>query len=164
MREITFNLPYPISISVNNIWKRSKQGMYLNHRAKKYRDEVYYLTRNIETFDQKDLEIELKMYPPDKRTRDIDNILKSIFDAIQYAKIINSDYQIRKATIERFDPVCRPVRPQEVHSVTKQLQLQPRRQHFAPTGVARRFQERQRNGPCGPRNVRNTDEEKDVSQ
>lgn len=106
MREVVFNLPYPMSISVNNIWKRSKQGIYVNPKAKKYREEVYYCTRNIETFDQKDLEIEIKMFPPDKRTRDVDNILKSIFDAIQYAKIINSDYQIRKALIERFDPVC----------------------------------------------------------
>ncbi len=106
MREITLNLPYPIGISVNNIWKRSKQGIYVNPKAKVYRDTIYYYTRGIETFEEKDLEVDIKMYPPDRRTRDVDNVLKSIFDALQYAKVINSDYQIKRAIIERYDPVC----------------------------------------------------------
>lgn len=105
MRKITVQLPYPNCASVNSVWKRGRKGMYLNPKTLAYRKAVYAAVYNIESFNDESLYFDIKMYPPDKRIRDIDNILKPIFDSLQCAQIINSDYQIRKLRIERFDPI-----------------------------------------------------------
>ncbi len=41
-----------------------------------------------------DLMVEIIMYPPDKRKRDMDNIKKALFDALQHAGLYKDDYQI----------------------------------------------------------------------
>jgi Holliday junction resolvase RusA-like endonuclease len=40
--------------------------------------------------------------PPDNRKRDLDNILKALFDALQHAGVIEDDSQIRKLMVS-FD-------------------------------------------------------------
>jgi hypothetical protein len=41
-----------------------------------------------------DLMVEIIIYPPDKRKRDIDNVKKALFDALQCAGLYENDYQI----------------------------------------------------------------------
>lgn len=41
-----------------------------------------------------DLMVEIIVYPPDRRKRDIDNIKKALFDALQYAGLYEDDYKI----------------------------------------------------------------------
>jgi crossover junction endodeoxyribonuclease RusA len=41
-----------------------------------------------------DLMVEIIIYPPDKRKRDMDNIKKALFDALQHAGLYYDDYQI----------------------------------------------------------------------
>ncbi len=41
-----------------------------------------------------DLMVEIIIYPPDKRKRDMDNIKKALFDALQHAGLYKDDYQI----------------------------------------------------------------------
>jgi crossover junction endodeoxyribonuclease RusA len=47
----------------------------------------------------------IKMYPPDARRRDVDNILKSLLDALQGAGVYKDDTLIDKLTIERCGKV-----------------------------------------------------------
>ena len=58
-----------------------------------------------------DLEIIIWMYPPDRRKRDTDNILKALFDAIEKSGLIDDDYQFSRHVVERFAPV----KPGHVH-------------------------------------------------
>lgn len=44
--------------------------------------------------------LSLSIFPPDRRVRDIDNILKQLCDALQYSGMINNDKQIRKLYVE----------------------------------------------------------------
>lgn len=47
------------------------------------------------------------VYPPDKRKRDIDNLIKIVADSLQDARIYENDSQIDKIIIERL-PIIIP--------------------------------------------------------
>jgi len=87
-------LPYPINCSVNHLYTKTKTGFYINKSAKNYKEIVYYLALKVNKFGNKNVEVKIELYPPDKRKRDLDNILKIVLDALQFAKIIENDCQI----------------------------------------------------------------------
>lgn len=101
---IKFDLPYPNKISMNSYWKLNKktQHLYLNPCVRRFRIEVCKIVRQFTSFGSKPLTISLKMYPPDNRQRDIDNVLKAIIDSLQYAELFDNDSQINKLVIEKF--------------------------------------------------------------
>ena len=47
------------------------------------------------------LSVLINAYPPDRRKRDLDNILKSLLDALQHARVYPDDSQIDRLTIIR---------------------------------------------------------------
>jgi crossover junction endodeoxyribonuclease RusA len=49
------------------------------------------------------ISISIQAYPPDKRARDIDNLLKITIDSLQHANLFENDSQIDKITIERME-------------------------------------------------------------
>jgi crossover junction endodeoxyribonuclease RusA len=53
----------------------------------------------------RDISAIIYVYPPDRRRRDIDNVLKAILDALQRAGVYNDDSQISRLYIERCEPV-----------------------------------------------------------
>lgn len=99
VQEVQATLPYPIS--VNKVWLRSSRGMYLNPKIEGYRKDVYYLLCKQPKFNKLPLRLEIKMYPPDNRPRDIDNILKTLLDTLQHAGIYDNDSQIYQLYVEK---------------------------------------------------------------
>lgn len=55
--------------------------------------------------EDKRLAVTINVYPPDKRKRDLDNILKGLIDALQYARVFQDDSQIDMLTVIRRDVV-----------------------------------------------------------
>lgn len=51
------------------------------------------------------LAIEITVYPPDRRRRDIDNVQKSLLDALQHGGAYHDDSQIVRLEIEKREPV-----------------------------------------------------------
>lgn len=43
----------------------------------------------------------INAHPPDRKKRDLDNLLKSLLDALQYAKVLDDDYQVHELLIRR---------------------------------------------------------------
>lgn len=47
------------------------------------------------------LAVTIDAYPPDNRRRDIDNLPKSVLDALQHAGVFDDDAQVDRLTVER---------------------------------------------------------------
>lgn len=101
MCKFSFSMPYPPS--VNQIWRRSKFSTYLSKVGRDY--YVRAVLQISAAFKAPTLMgrlcVAVKIYPPDRRKRDVDNILKATFDACTRAKVWGDDSQIEKLLIER---------------------------------------------------------------
>ena len=108
---ITGRIPYPPSINRYYITKSKKchlTGRMIKHvtrtqKVKKYVEDVGYLLlqQRCTKMHGERLRLELYLYPPDNRRRDLDNICKSTLDALQYANLFRDDFYIQQLYVER---------------------------------------------------------------
>lgn len=107
-------IPYPPS--VNHYWGRRgiKKGkafmamQYLTAKAKTFRAEI--VAAIAECGMQRELgalHLMIDQRPPDRRKRDIDNIVKPIMDALEHAGAYENDNQVARLSVVRG-----PVEPQ----------------------------------------------------
>lgn len=111
MNSISGKIPYPPTI--NKYWhSRDIKDPYTGEikkivgkrpEVKKYMQDVAYLLmhQKIHALIGSKFKLEIFIYPPDKKVRDIDNLLKAILDAFQNAKIIENDFYIDTLYVER---------------------------------------------------------------
>jgi crossover junction endodeoxyribonuclease RusA len=97
-------LPWPPT--VNHYWQRHGKRLFVSKRGMDFRKEVNLLSYPyLGTFSKKErLFVSIEAYPPDNRRRDLDNILKSLLDALQHAGLYEDDNQIDKIYISREKP------------------------------------------------------------
>lgn len=50
-----------------------------------------------------ELSVDITLYPPDRRVRDIDNYLKAIFDGLTHALVWKDDSQVKELAIRWGD-------------------------------------------------------------
>jgi len=104
MELLRLKLPWPPSI--NHYWEQRGIIRYLSEKAKAFRLETqlaFIRNKHPGFADLKPLFVEIMLYPPDKRRRDIDNVLKPLLDAMQHAGVYDDDYQIAHLTVIRSD-------------------------------------------------------------
>ena len=102
---LTFTLPYPPT--VNTYWSRTRNGMRRSDRASEYISAVGWATRPIRAKLPAEgilcpISVEIDIYPPDRRRRDIDNISKATLDAMQKAGIYADDNQVERLVLTRM--------------------------------------------------------------
>ena len=102
---LKFELPYPPSI--NHYYLHTSKGVILGVKGKKYRrDAILLLNKYKGHFDSsKRLNVVINVFPPDKRKRDLDNIIKCLLDSLQHAEIYVDDNQIDWISIVRRNQV-----------------------------------------------------------
>ncbi len=104
MRDYSIVLPWPVTINhyYGDRAIKTKTGKYmtvkyLTARAKAFRAEVCRIVQEFDSSDIKEsdrLELTVYAYPPDRRIRDLDDILKSLQDSLQHAGVYTNDSQI----------------------------------------------------------------------
>lgn len=106
---IVMTLPWPPS--VNSYWRHPTTGALagrhlISEEGRRYRTFVAELSRvNRWNNNQKGrLVVVVMAYPPDRRRRDLDNILKALLDSITHAGVIEDDSQIDDLRIVRRQP------------------------------------------------------------
>jgi crossover junction endodeoxyribonuclease RusA len=100
---IELYLPWPPS--VNNYYVKTKRGMFISAKGRKFRDQTAEAINSqvpglaIPSDDR--LLFEVVLFPPDARIRDVDNYSKSLLDAIVQTGLLPDDKQIDQLFIYR---------------------------------------------------------------
>jgi crossover junction endodeoxyribonuclease RusA len=118
-------LPWPPTL--NTYWRHKVTGklatVYVSQEGKAYRRAV---TLCLMEFGWKayalegDLRVEIEVYPPDRRKRDLDNLLKSLLDALTHAQVWQDDSQISDLRIYRNPMIAGMVKVKVYESHTDQ--------------------------------------------
>ena len=102
-REYAFDLPVPPS--VNRYYRHVGYRVLISREGRRYRMMcVSRLAGSVEKFTGP-VRFSVDVYPPDRRRRDLDNLLKSLQDAIVHAGVMADDSLIKSLHMEMRDPV-----------------------------------------------------------
>jgi crossover junction endodeoxyribonuclease RusA len=102
---IELELPYPPS--VNHYYRHVGRRTLISREGRRYRDRVASIlaTAGVRPTDGR-VELRIEVYPPDRRRRDLDNLQKALWDAIQHGGAYHDDSQVKKVTAEMLEPVA----------------------------------------------------------
>ena len=95
---IELSLPYPPS--VNNYWGFSGSRRFLTKTANDFKLIVNLASKRAR-FGADKVGIEVVLHAPDRRRRDIDNVLKPLLDALQAAGVFDDDSQVDQLMVSR---------------------------------------------------------------
>ncbi len=91
---IEFTLPWPPS--VNTYWRNFNGRMIISAKGREYRETVgdqMTLQKMVKHYTGL-LRVEIEAFRPDKRRRDLDNLLKATLDGLAHAGVYEDDSQI----------------------------------------------------------------------
>jgi len=93
-------LPYPPS--VNHIWRRVGPRTVISREGRRYRKDVCatLAAMRVARMDGR-LAVRVTVCPPDGRRRDLDNVQKSLLDALAHGGAYRDDSQIDRLEVER---------------------------------------------------------------
>lgn len=103
---ITLNLPWPPT--VNTYWRNISRGRHagrvlISETGRNYRKAVDAVVRDAHARKgyRGDLTVNIVAFPPDRRRRDLDNLLKGILDSLGHAGVYEDDSQVAMLSIKR---------------------------------------------------------------
>lgn len=100
-------LPFPPS--VNTYWRAPNKGPLkgrhmVSASGRKYQSEtcaaVIEQLRRLPKPSTAPAAVDIILYPPDKRIRDLDNYNKALFDALTHAGVWEDDSQVKRMVVE----------------------------------------------------------------
>ena len=105
---LSFEATLPWPPTVNSYWRHRVTGklatVYVSTDGQAYRKAVNLclMEHGIKTYAiEGDLRVEIEVFPPDRRKRDLDNLLKSLLDSLTHAQVWKDDNQISDLRIFR---------------------------------------------------------------
>ena len=106
MRFLTLRLPWPPS--VNTYWRHivinGRPRTLISKAGRQYKTHVQLIASRYGPF-VKPIAMWIHAYPPDRRKRDIDNILKAPLDSLEKAGVYKNDSQIVELHAFKHEPV-----------------------------------------------------------
>lgn len=98
---VSIELPWPPS--VNTYWRHTSRGHYISSEGRKFKQAVQYLLHTYKPTEER-VAVLVEAFPPDRRNRDIDNLLKATLDSIEGRLFVN-DSQIDDLRVVRREVV-----------------------------------------------------------
>ena len=98
MTRITLTLPWPPS--VNRYWRAFNGRVIISKDGRLYRTAAIAACRGIEPMSGF-VAVRIRAYPPDKRRRDLDNVLKAALDGLVHGGVLEDDSDIHDLRIVR---------------------------------------------------------------
>lgn len=100
--QVAYELSYPPS--VNHYWRRVGERTLISRAGRKYRKQVAdELALQGVVAAEGSVGLFVSVHPPDRRRRDLDNILKALLDALQHGGAYRDDSQIDTLEVVRSD-------------------------------------------------------------
>ena len=100
---IELELPYPPS--VNHYYRNVGRRTLISREGRRYRERVGAILASMNVRPLLGpVVVRVEVFPPDRRRRDLDNLQKSLWDALQHGGAYQDDSQIMRFTVERFQP------------------------------------------------------------
>ena len=116
---VMFEVELPWPPSINHYWRHVGYRTLISREGRKFRDRVVAILVAKRCVPLRGpLTMELAVHPPDQRRRDIDNLFKSILDALQHGGAYVDDSQI----IDLHARKCKPRPPGMVHVTLRQVE------------------------------------------
>ena len=94
---IMIKMPWPPSL--NRCYRMYRGRYLLSAEGRAYQANLVKFDGV--AFGEKRVSVKIKAYPPDKRRRDLDNLLKPLLDLMQKGGVFNDDGQIDALSIVR---------------------------------------------------------------
>jgi crossover junction endodeoxyribonuclease RusA len=86
---------------VNSYWLTSGKRRYISKRGLEFKRAVAEICADLPSFLDAPVQVEITLYPRNKRLLDIDNVCKGVLDGLQDAGMFEDDSQVWKLTVER---------------------------------------------------------------
>lgn len=95
-------LPWPPT--VNHYYSVANSRKILSARGRKYKEDCLWVVAGQKPSKARGsrVSVTIHAHPPDKRKRDLDNLLKPVLDVLTESGVIEDDSQIDELTIIRF--------------------------------------------------------------
>jgi len=94
---------------MNSYWCKRGRITFISKEGRAFRTNVEAaLIEHRGMFGEKRLFISVTAFPPDRRARDLDNLLKPLLDAMQHARLFDDDSQVDRLLIERGNVIGKP--------------------------------------------------------
>lgn len=103
MEEVSFDLPWPPS--VNRYYRHVGPRVLISREGRKYRMMVVSRLGGLYKKLSGAVAFIAECYPPDRRRRDLDNLLKCLQDSVTAAGVLDDDSQIKRLEMEMFEPL-----------------------------------------------------------
>lgn len=101
----TLTLPWPPT--VNHYYTVARGRKILSAKGRKYRADAALLVAKQDAYYKirtGKIGLTIRAYAPDKRKRDLDNLLKPILDALTYGNVYQDDSQVIDLRITKYYP------------------------------------------------------------
>ena len=98
---LVLNLPLPPS--VNHYWGQSGHRRYVSKAGVEFKEQVsnYVAEYSVPKLGTARLQMQVTLYPRDRRKQDIDNRIKALWDALADSGVFDNDEQIDVLIIHR---------------------------------------------------------------
>lgn len=98
---LVLNLPLPPSVNSYRTIFRNRMGISKAGKEFKLQVQDYVIENAVPKMGDKRLQMQVTLYPRDRRKQDIDNRIKALWDALTDAGVMDDDEQIDVLIVQR---------------------------------------------------------------